>query len=82
MFGLCGNALSESAFTLNITENVVFLIFAILFSMPVAKWLSKKFSTKPVLHETLRAVALAFVLIVSLSYVVKGTYNPFIYFNF
>ena len=82
MLGLAGNALSESLFNLHISENVVFLIAAIIFSMPIAKWLSNKFSSKPALHETLRAIALILVLILSLSYVVKGTYNPFIYFNF
>ncbi len=82
MFGLCGNALSEPLFNLHISENVVFLIASVVFSMPVAKFLSNKLSSKPALHETFRAIALIFVLILALSYVVKGTYNPFIYFNF
>lgn len=82
MLGLCGNALSEPLFNLHLSENIVFLIAAVIFSMPVAKALSNKLTNKPALHETLRAVALIFVLILSLSYVVKGTYNPFIYFNF
>ncbi|MBR5773273.1 MAG: MBOAT family protein [Clostridia bacterium] len=82
MLGLAGNALTEALFNLHFSENIVFLIAAIIFSMPVAKWLSGKISSKPAIHETLRAIALIFVLILSLSYVVKGTYNPFIYFNF
>ncbi|MBR5273288.1 MAG: MBOAT family protein [Clostridia bacterium] len=82
MFGIVGNAFSEAAFQLHLSENIVFLIAAVVFSIPVTKAISKKLSSKPVLYETVRAVSLIIILILSLSYVTKNAYNPFIYFNF
>ncbi len=82
MFGAAGNMLSESAFQLYFSEGIVFLIAAVIFSIPVTKAITKKLSNKPVLYETLRAVSLILILLLSLSYVTKNAYNPFIYFNF
>ena len=82
MFGASGNMLSESAFQLYFSENIVFLIAAIIFSIPVTKAITRKLSNKPVLYESLRTVSLILILILSLSYVTKNAYNPFIYFNF
>ena len=65
-------------------ECPVFLLFAILFAMPVAKWIEAKMerSPVPILTDTLYAAALLGVFLVAVAYLVKGTYNPFIYFNF
>ena len=65
-------------------ECLVFLIFAILFAMPTAKWIEEKLerSPVPVLTDSLYAAALLGVFLVAVAYLVKGTYNPFIYFNF
>ena len=65
-------------------ECLVFLVFAILFAMPVAKWMEEKMARSPVpiLTDTLYAAAVLGVFLVAVAYLVKGTYNPFIYFNF
>ena len=65
-------------------EQLVYLLAAVLFAMPAAKWVEKKMAKSPVpiLTDTLYAAALMGVFLVSASCLVKGTYNPFIYFNF
>ena len=67
--GICGGA---------------FLIPALIFAAPVAKWLEGKLerSPAPIVTDTLYAAALMGVFLVCMSCLVKGTYNPFIYFNF
>ena len=65
-------------------EAFVFLFFSILFAMPVAKWIEKKMARSPVpiVTDVLYAAVLMGVFLVAMAYLVKGTYNPFIYFNF
>ena len=60
-------------------ENAVIFIFAIVFCTPVIKHVT---NSKNRLVQALYHTALIIVLIVSVSYIVKGGYNPFIYFNF
>ena len=66
------------------------LTLAVLFMVPLVPWVKEKLSRCqgrlaqilfPVL-ELLCALALALMLLVCICYLVKGTYNPFIYFNF
>lgn len=60
----------------------VYFIIAILVSTPIFKNFSLKIKgTNPVAY-VVSSVGLLVLLIVSVSYIVKGAYNPFIYFNF
>jgi alginate O-acetyltransferase complex protein AlgI len=71
-------------------ENLVIFFFGVLFSMPVAKKLSARLDAR--FEDRLggrwrlldfRGPAVMLVLfLISVSYLVKGAYNPFIYFNF
>lgn len=72
-------------------ENGVFIVAGLLFSMPVAgslnRWLydEKNGLGKRILRRVwpfCYAFGLAALFIVCISYLVKGSYNPFIYFNF
>ena len=65
-------------------ECFVFLFCSVLFAMPVGKWVEKKLANSRAawLTDILHAAALLGIFLVSMSYLVKGTYNPFIYFNF
>ena len=73
-----------------LAENKVFLLLGILFSMPVSKvfarWYEEKRSNgSPILSAVKMVVypsTLLFLFFIAMSYIVKGSYNPFIYFNF
>jgi alginate O-acetyltransferase complex protein AlgI len=60
---------------------IVYFIFALLISTPIFKLISNKLKGKNVV-TILAPVGLMVLLVVSVSYIVKGGYNPFIYFNF
>lgn len=85
MFGFSGNPWLDANAIVYFQENVVYLFFGILFSMPIAKVAARKADG---LRKAVGAVNVLYVsaficvLLVALSYLVKGTYNPFIYFNF
>ena len=82
MVGKNGLGCDISAFYFG--ECIVFLFFSVLFAMPVGKWVEKKLahSRAAWLTDILHAAALLGIFLVCASYLVKGTYNPFIYFNF
>lgn len=63
-------------------EYIVFLIFGILFARPLAKKISRTKLAKTKVAEALYVIGLIGLFIASISYLVKGAYNPFIYFNF
>jgi len=73
-----------------LAENQLFLVLGILFSMPIAKAFSiwyedKRSSGSPILTVAKMIVypsTLLFLFFIAMSYIVKGSYNPFIYFNF
>ncbi len=73
-----------------LTENAVILAAALLFMVPAAPWLREKLARYDnrltrVLYPMAglcASVVLAALLLVCICYLVKGTYNPFIYFNF
>jgi len=62
-------------------ENAIFFIAAAVFSTPIAKWFSTKAEIfKPL--QVLYPIGILCLFIITISFVVKGSYNPFIYFNF
>ena len=65
-------------------ENIAFLAAALFFAVPTAKWLRGKAEASRLapLWSVLYALGLLAVFAVAMAYLVKGTYNPFIYFNF
>ena len=81
MFGLQGNAFWDANTVLYALENRYFFIAAILFSMPVVKWLGQRIPNRHI-FDILHVLSLLLIFIVSISYIIKGSYNPFIYFNF
>ncbi len=82
MFGLAGNPLIDDAFVLNLTQNFVFLIVCAVFSLPAAKVFREKIGERFKGTGAVYAAGLMMLLLVAVSYLVKGSYNPFIYFNF
>ena len=60
-------------------ENIVILLFALFFCLPIMKKVSE---SKNRIVLILYHFSLVVVFIISMSYIIKGSYNPFIYFNF
>lgn len=87
MFGVNNNGFYSELAVMLIRENLVFLAAGILFSMPFARNMNEIFYKNPgsLLHKActvLYPVGMLGLLLISLSYLASGTYNPFIYFNF
>ena len=82
MFGF-GAGLGDGLTVLYLTECWLPLLAAVIFSAPVAPkvraWADKH---NFVLLDVGYALLIAGVFLVSASFIIKGTYNPFIYFNF
>lgn len=74
-----------------LTQNWFILLMAVLACAPTATWLrgrlkrlslSNRLSALMPIWDCLCSIATVCILLVSAAYLVKGTYNPFIYFNF
>ena len=71
----------DGATLVMLQENIVPLVVAVVLCMPVSRKLLSRFSGNQIF--TWVALAGLFLLFfVSVSYIVKGFYNPFLYFNF
>ena len=82
MLGL-GAAGWDSLFLLYLRENVLVLLAASAFSVPAGRWLRKKTTARPsLLLDVGYAVLMLLLFAAAASFLIKGTYNPFIYFNF
>ncbi|MBN7772386.1 MBOAT family O-acyltransferase [Clostridium aminobutyricum] len=64
------------------SEYLVFLIFGIIFSTPIAKEIKRRRIAKTKLSKALYVIVMIGLFLACISYLVKGAYNPFIYFNF
>jgi len=82
MFGAGGAPLSSALAAQNLKENIYFLVFGVLCSMPIGRWLKAKFKVNDTWSFLIGNVLLLGLFLVAVSYVVQGAYNPFIYFNF
>ena len=80
MFGSTGS-LVDNAALFYIKENVVCIIISVLASTPIFRWGHKRFLHNRI-GNVITAVFIIGILFASVVYIVKGTYNPFIYFNF
>ena len=81
MFGLSGNALIDDMAIFNLADNKYFFITALIFSLPIAPHLREK-CKQNIIANIIYPVLLICIFILSVSYIIKGSYNPFIYFNF
>lgn len=81
MFGANGIRPAIDGAVLRIVrEYGVFIGLGILFATPVALWIEKKL--KNTFVEYLVPVGYAVIFLWAVSYIVLGSHNPFIYFNF
>lgn len=84
MFGLAGNSLCNPASIYWVGENLVLILIAVVFSMPVIPYIKNHLKDGAVkkIFITVETIVLAAVLIMSICFVTITTYDPFIYFNF
>ncbi len=85
MFGLMGNRLCDSAAAFQIWSSIAVIIPGVLFSTPIIKKLSNTtFFTreKRLIPNIITFIVYFGLFVVSVSFTVASTYNPFIYFNF
>ncbi len=80
MFFAC-NSFTDGETAFLVHEYGAVLIFGVVFSIPCFRGLAKCCRNSLVVRSGSRAVYML-LLLVSLSYVIKSSYNPFIYFNF
>ncbi len=59
-----------------------YLVAGIIACFPIAPKIKEKIKIKRTAYESFAAVALLATFIISLTFTIKGSYNPFIYFNF
>ena len=64
-----------------IKENIFILLFAIIACLPISLWCGKIVKNEYV-KLSVKLFVLIILALVSVTYIIKGTYNPFIYFNF
>lgn len=87
MLGITTEKLTDLNFLKFIQQKSFFIIIAIIFSIPLAKIANKiieNTSSKvlKIMANTLYPVVLTSLFIISIAYLIKCNYNPFIYFNF
>lgn len=85
MLGM-GSAVLDDTFWYYIDNYLVLLLAAAVFALPVAPKIRKKVDTMPkvpkAICDVLYVIGIFALFLVAISYIVKGSYNPFIYFNF
>ncbi len=81
-----GVPMLDDTFWYYIDNYLVYLLAAGVFALPVAPYLRKKVDALPkvprIACDSLYVVGLFVLFLVSVAHIVKGSYNPFIYFNF
>ncbi len=86
MFGMSSGVMMGNLADLYLKDNFVLYIVGILACLPIIKWYKKFYDAKigklKVVLQGINMMALGCMFLVAISYLVKGTYNPFIYFNF
>ncbi|MCR5637143.1 MAG: MBOAT family protein [Clostridiales bacterium] len=82
MFGLNANSLLSDEAWYILQPKLLFLLFGLLFSFPVAPYISKRLKTDKKPYGFIYFLLITAIFLLSVAFIVKGTYNPFIYFNF
>ena len=82
MFGVGSSGLYDSDFLMYISNFKFYLIAGVLASFPILKKIKSCKWVNIKIYHIISAVCLTVMFIVSLSFMIKGSYNPFIYFNF
>ncbi len=88
---LGGGVRGDTTALLFVTQKAVYYAAAILFSAPLLPYLRRRLDTMrqtartapiPILCDVLYPVGMLALFLICTAYLLKSTYNPFIYFNF
>lgn len=87
MFGLNNNGFYSDLAIVFFRENFVWFIIGIVLCTPIAKKINyllveRKMSFVGVVYDVIYPIAMTILFVVCVAYLARGTYNPFIYFNF
>ncbi len=90
MFGCNGGGFVDDIFMQHISKSGMFIILGVIFALPLCRKVNEYLDCKTNKNATvlngIREVIYPFVMLVllvtSVAYLLKGMYNPFIYFNF
>ena len=82
MFNIHTTGLLDEKAVYYFAEYKMFLLIGMAAALPIAVWLRAQAGRRGAWIERLRPVWCAAVFLVALSFIVKGGYNPFIYFDF
>ncbi len=80
LFGIVENQFCNAETILYIKEYAIYIILGIVFSIPL-KGKIKKLKDNVIIRFVYIAIII-FIFYICMCYIIKGTYNPFIYFNF
>ena len=87
IFGLfnINNKLFDAYSLYILKSNLVLIVFSIIFTTPLIKNLIERVDNNKLCHNLiniLEPIVLLCLLLVSTSYIIDGSYNPFLYFRF
>ena len=85
MLGLGAGGWHDDRLNLYLSENAVFYVVALLLSVPLFSMLEHKIKKNAKAENVwgiAKPVLLLLIFLISISYLVINSYNPFIYFNF
>lgn len=85
LFGMGNGGWHDERFILHFSENWVFIIVAIALSVPLCGFLRNKIQKSAALDKIwsiAKPILLFGLFVISVTYLVVNSYNPFIYFNF
>jgi alginate O-acetyltransferase complex protein AlgI len=81
MFGLGAIAFIDKNAIFYFNEHKYYYLLALCFSMPLTTWIKGKYEYSKVIC-IFYPIGMILLFVIAISFVVKGSYNPFIYFNF
>ena len=82
MFFVCDAPLWNTNSALFLKEFGLFFFASVVCSLPLGRLFEKRFKIPDGAMQLIRGAALLVVSFIAITYVVSGSYNPFIYFNF
>jgi alginate O-acetyltransferase complex protein AlgI len=84
MFGFGANGFIDKNAFFYFNEHKYYYLLALFFIMPSSTWIKKTIRYNKAINvlNVLYPVGMTLLFIITISFVVKGAYNPFIYFNF
>jgi alginate O-acetyltransferase complex protein AlgI len=82
MFFMSGAELFDDKAIFFLDNYKFYLVAGILACFPIMPKIKEKIKTGRKVYESIAVIALLITFIVSLTFTIKGSYNPFIYFNF